>query len=84
MSLDPLPLAALAGTACCSPTTGAVLADSDAITLARTLKALTQAGLVTRDRRGVWALCALVPGAVAAPAEHLDARLTAPAARTGA
>ncbi len=46
-------------------------------TVSHHLKVLTEAGLVTRDKRGVWAYYALVPGAVAALTAHLDVHLTA-------
>lgn len=49
-------------------------------TVSHHLKVLAEAGLVTRDKRGVWAYYALVPGAVARLARHLGVHLD-PAAR---
>ncbi|AEI13201.1 ArsR/SmtB family transcription factor [Cellulomonas gilvus] len=40
-------------------------------TVSHHLKVLTEAGLVSRDKRGVWAYYALVPGAVEALTGHL-------------
>ncbi len=45
-------------------------------TVSHHLKVLTEAGLVTREKRGVWAYYALVPGAVDAIASHLATHLT--------
>ncbi|MBO3089732.1 ArsR/SmtB family transcription factor [Cellulomonas dongxiuzhuiae] len=44
-------------------------------TVSHHLKVLAEAGLVTREKRGVWAYYALVPGAVARLAEHLGSHL---------
>jgi len=44
-------------------------------TVSHHLKVLADAGLVTRDKRGVWAYYSLVPGAVAGLTETLSARL---------
>lgn len=44
-------------------------------TVSHHLKVLADAGLVTRDKRGVWAYYTLVPGAVAQLAAHLGAHL---------
>lgn len=44
-------------------------------TVSHHLKVLTDAGLVTRDKRGVWAYYALVPGAVERLAAHLTTHL---------
>jgi ArsR family transcriptional regulator, arsenate/arsenite/antimonite-responsive transcriptional repressor len=41
-------------------------------TVSHHLKVLTDAGLVTRDKRGVWAYYALVPGALGALADLLS------------
>ena len=43
-------------------------------TVSHHLKVLVDAGLMTRDKRGVWAYYALVPGALDALAEVLTAR----------
>ena len=45
-------------------------------TVSHHLKQLTEAGLVTREKRGVWAYFTIVPGAVDAVSEHLAAHLT--------
>ena len=45
-------------------------------TVSHHLKVLTDAGLVTRDKRGVWAYFALVPGALEQVAHHLGTHLT--------
>lgn len=122
MPTELLPLTANSP-ACCTPTTGPVLAAEDADGLARTLKALAdparlrllsliaahagaeacvcdliepvglsqptvshhlkvlaEAGLVTRDKRGVWAYYGLAPGAVEALSAHLVRHLTVGAA----
>lgn len=118
LDLTPLPATSLPATdrtsACCTPTTGAVLAEQEAERLARTLKALAdptrlrllsiiaahqggeacvcdltapvglsqptvshhlkvlaEAGLVTREKRGVWAYYTAVPDAVARLSDHL-------------
>lgn len=44
-------------------------------TVSHHLKVLTDAGLVTRDKRGVWAYYTLVPGAVEALTAHLARQL---------
>lgn len=44
-------------------------------TVSHHLKVLVDAGLVTRDKRGVWAYYALVPGAVDALVGHLTRHL---------
>lgn len=44
-------------------------------TVSHHLRILADAGLVTRDKRGVWAYYALVPGAVAQVTGHLAAHL---------
>ncbi|UZN03641.1 ArsR/SmtB family transcription factor [Cellulomonas sp. S1-8] len=46
-------------------------------TVSHHLKVLADAGLVTRDKRGVWAYYALVPGAVTGLTAHLAAHLEA-------
>ncbi|QTE28260.1 ArsR/SmtB family transcription factor [Pengzhenrongella sicca] len=48
-------------------------------TVSHHLKVLVDAGLLTRDKRGVWAFYAIVPQALSALAAVLDAGLTAPA-----
>lgn len=45
-------------------------------TVSHHLKVLTEAGLITRDKRGVWAYFTLAPGAVAAVADHLGEHFT--------
>ncbi|GEK22599.1 ArsR/SmtB family transcription factor [Cellulomonas xylanilytica] len=45
-------------------------------TVSHHLKVLTDAGLVTREKRGVWAWFALVPGALEQVTSHLGAHLT--------
>src|SRR6478609_5901057 len=49
-------------------------------TVSHHLKVLVDAGLVTRDKRGVWAYYALVPGALEAVTHQLGMHLTAGAA----
>lgn len=49
-------------------------------TVSHHLKVLVDAGLVTRDKRGVWAYYALVPGALAAVTHELGTHL-APGSR---
>ena len=49
-------------------------------TVSHHLKVLTDAGLITRDKRGVWAYFALVPGALESVTQHLGAHLTSGAA----
>ncbi len=49
-------------------------------TVSHHLKVLVDAGLVTRDKRGVWAYYALVPGALDALAHQLGVHLVAGAA----
>ncbi|MBO9554912.1 metalloregulator ArsR/SmtB family transcription factor [Cellulomonas sp.] len=44
-------------------------------TVSHHLKQLTEAGLVTREKRGVWAYFTIVPGAVDAVAAHLGTHL---------
>lgn len=44
-------------------------------TVSHHLKVLTEAGFVTRDKRGVWAYYTLVPGAVRALSTHLGEHL---------
>ena len=44
-------------------------------TVSHHLKVLVDAGLLTRDKRGVWAYYALVPGAVDAVTAHLGNHL---------
>jgi ArsR family transcriptional regulator len=46
-------------------------------TVSHHLKVLVDAGLVTRDKRGVWAYYALVPGALDAVTHQLGTHLTA-------
>ena len=46
-------------------------------TVSHHLKVLVDAGLVTRDKRGVWAYYALVPGALDAIMHQLGTHLTA-------
>lgn len=46
-------------------------------TVSHHLRVLTEAGLLTRDKRGVWAYYALVPGAVTAVTDHLTQHLGA-------
>jgi len=48
-------------------------------TVSHHLKVLTEAGLVTREKRGVWAWFALVPGALDAVTGHLVAHVGAAA-----
>src|SRR3954451_20572698 len=45
-------------------------------TVSHHLKVLTDAGLITRDTRGVWAYFALVPGALESLTRHLGTHLT--------
>ena len=45
-------------------------------TVSHHLKVLTDAGLITRDKRGVWAYFALVPGALEQVTQHLGTHLT--------
>ena len=45
-------------------------------TVSHHLKQLTEAGLVTREKRGVWAYFTIVPGAVDAVSQHLGAHLS--------
>lgn len=45
-------------------------------TVSHHLKVLTEAGFVTREKRGVWAYYTLVPGAVADLTAHLGSHLT--------
>lgn len=47
-------------------------------TVSHHLRVLVDAGLLTRDKRGVWAFYALVPGGLGALARVLDADLSAP------
>ena len=49
-------------------------------TVSHHLKQLTEAGLVTREKRGVWAYFTLVPGAVEEVTRHLGRHVTV---RTG-
>ena len=49
-------------------------------TVSHHLKVLTDAGLITRDKRGVWAYFALVPGALESVTRHLSSHLTTGAA----
>lgn len=49
-------------------------------TVSHHLKVLTDAGLITRDKRGVWAYFALVPGALESVTQHLGTHLTRSAA----
>ena len=49
-------------------------------TVSHHLKVLTDAGLITRDKRGVWAYFALVPGALEQVTRHLGTHLTRSAA----
>ncbi|NLF04694.1 MAG: helix-turn-helix transcriptional regulator [Actinomycetales bacterium] len=49
-------------------------------TVSHHLKVLTDAGLVTRDKRGVWAYFAIVPGALDVLGDHLREHLTTPLA----
>ena len=49
-------------------------------TVSHHLKVLTDAGLVTRDKRGVWAYFALVPGALESVTRHLGTHLSSGAA----
>lgn len=44
-------------------------------TVSHHLKQLTEAGLVTREKRGVWAYFTIVPGAVEAITAHLGEHL---------
>jgi ArsR family transcriptional regulator len=48
-------------------------------TVSHHLKVLTEAGFVTREKRGVWAYYTLVPGAVEDLTGHLGAHLRAAA-----
>ena len=52
-------------------------------TVSHHLKVLVDAGLLTREKRGVWAYYALVPGAVGAVADHLVGHLTETGAPIG-
>ena len=45
-------------------------------TVSHHLKVLTEAGFVTREKRGVWAYYTLVPGAVDELTRHLGGHLT--------
>ncbi len=45
-------------------------------TVSHHLKVLTEAGLLTRDKRGSWAYFALVPGAVEGITAHLTSHVT--------
>ena len=45
-------------------------------TVSHHLKQLTEAGLVTREKRGVWAYFTLVPGAVEEVTRHLGRHVT--------
>ena len=45
-------------------------------TVSHHLKVLTDAGLVTRDKRGVWAFYTAVPGALDSLSEHVRKHLT--------
>ena len=45
-------------------------------TVSHHLKQLTEAGLVTREKRGVWAYFTLVPGAIEEVTRHLGAHVT--------
>lgn len=45
-------------------------------TVSHHLKQLTEAGLVTREKRGVWAYFTLVPGAIEQVTRHLGAHVT--------
>ena len=47
-------------------------------TVSHHLKVLVDAGLLTRDKRGVWAYYAIVPGALDALAAVLSSRLPVP------
>jgi ArsR family transcriptional regulator, arsenate/arsenite/antimonite-responsive transcriptional repressor len=49
-------------------------------TVSHHLKVLVDAGLITRDKRGVWAYYALVPGALDTVTHQLGTHLTAGAA----
>ena len=49
-------------------------------TVSHHLKVLADAGLITRDKRGVWAYYAVVPGALDAVTHQLGTHLTAGAA----
>jgi len=49
-------------------------------TVSHHLKVLVDAGLITRDKRGVWAYYALVPGALEAVTHQLGTHLVAGAA----
>jgi ArsR family transcriptional regulator, arsenate/arsenite/antimonite-responsive transcriptional repressor len=46
-------------------------------TVSHHLKVLTDAGLITREKRGVWAYFTLVPGALESVTRHLGTHLTA-------
>jgi ArsR family transcriptional regulator len=46
-------------------------------TVSHHLKVLVDAGLITRDKRGVWAYYAVVPGALEAVTHQLGTHLTA-------
>jgi ArsR family transcriptional regulator len=48
-------------------------------TVSHHLKVLVDAGLITRDKRGVWAYYAVVPGALEAVTHQLGTHLTAEA-----
>jgi ArsR family transcriptional regulator len=50
-------------------------------TVSHHLKVLTDAGFVTREKRGVWAYYTLVPGGVAAVTGHLVDHLGGPVGR---
>lgn len=45
--------------------------------LSHHLKQLTEAGLVTREKRGMWAYFTIVPGAIETVTQHLGAHLSA-------
>ncbi len=47
-------------------------------TVSHHMKVLTDAGLVTREKRGVWVHYTLVPGAVEAITGHLTSHLSRP------
>ncbi|AEE47756.1 ArsR/SmtB family transcription factor [Cellulomonas fimi] len=49
-------------------------------TVSHHLKQLTEAGLLTREKRGVWAYFTIVPGAVEAVTAHLGTHLRVGAA----
>jgi ArsR family transcriptional regulator len=50
-------------------------------TVSHHLKVLTDAGFVTREKRGVWAYYTVVPGGVAAVTDHLVDHLGGPTGR---